>query len=289
MKLGLALPMFTDDARRPLEHAARAQRLGFDGVFAADHLYPPSAPGRPSLEAFAVLSAVAALHARLHVGTLVARVSLRPPGILAKQAAALDRMSGGRAILALGTGDRHSEGEHETFSLPFPPMSERRIVLEETIVALRTLFRGEAWPGGARVPAMTGPLLPSGEPEVWVGGTTEAALGIAARTADGWNGWGLDGRAFAERAALLRELARGRPIAPSWGGIALVGEDAHDIERLRADRAARGLPMDVWSGTADQLRAFALELAGAGAAWAIFIAAGPADRMELVARTLLGP
>ena len=83
-------------------------KAGYDGVFAPDHLFPPGAPGGPALEPFAVLAAVAALHPDLHVGTLVTRASLRPAGLLAKQAAALDQMSGGQAILGLGAGDRKS-------------------------------------------------------------------------------------------------------------------------------------------------------------------------------------
>ena len=113
MNLWVSLPVFTADPSRPLAVAARAEELGFDGVFSPDHLfppvfYPPSGPGRPALESFTVLAAVSARHPTLHVGTLVARVTLRAPGLLAKQAAALDHMSGGRAILALGTGDRAS-------------------------------------------------------------------------------------------------------------------------------------------------------------------------------------
>ncbi len=142
MRLGVSLPVFTADPARPLEIAARAEELGFDAVFSPDHMfppvfYPPSGPDRPALEAFTTLSAVAARHPGLGVGTLVARVTLRPPGILAKQAAALDEMSGGRAILALGAGDRASVAEHERFGIPFPAVEQRLAMLEETVSALR--------------------------------------------------------------------------------------------------------------------------------------------------------
>ena len=170
MKLGLSLPMFTADVARPLAAAARAAVAGFDGVFAPDHLFPPGAPGRPALEPFSVLAAVAALHPELRVGTLVTRASLRPAGLLAKQAAGLDQMSVGRAILGLGAGDSVSMPEHQAFGIPFAPMAERVAILEETICALRALFGGEPWPGGAHVPAIAGPLLPPGDPEIWVGG-----------------------------------------------------------------------------------------------------------------------
>ena len=85
MNLGVSLPVFTSDPARPLAVAARAAELGFDGVFSPDHFfppvfYPPSGSGRPALESFTTLSAVSALHPGLHVGTLVARVTLRSPG-----------------------------------------------------------------------------------------------------------------------------------------------------------------------------------------------------------------
>lgn len=289
MKIGLALPVFSASARTPLEFAARAAHLGYDGLFAADHLFPPMGPASPSLEAFTTLSAVAARHPGMTVGTLVSRVTLRPAGLLAKQAAALDRMSEGHAVIALGTGDRISIPEHETFGYAFPPIAERRARLEETILALRELFAGRPWIGGERVPPIAGPLLPPpvrpGGPPLWVGGVADAAVDLAARVADGWNGWGLDADAFAARAERLRE--GDREVEATWGGIAVVGEDRDDLALLLDDRADRGLSAgDAWTGTADDLRTFADQLSAAGCTWAIFLPGGPADRLELIARTL---
>ena len=267
MKIGLALPVFSDSARKPLAFAARAAALGYDGLFAADHLFPPMGPASPSLEAFTTLSAVAARHPGMTVGTLVSRVMLRPAGMLAKQAAALDQMSEGNAVIALGTGDRISIPEHEAFGFAFPPIAERRARLEETILALRELFAGRAWIGGERVPAIPGPLLPPpvrpGGPPLWVGGVADAAVDLAARVADGWNGWGLDADGFAAKAERLRESDR--EVQATWGGIAVVGEDRDDLALLLDERADRGLSAgDAWTGTADDLRSFADRLAAAG-------------------------
>ena len=293
MNIGVSLPVFTDDPDRPLRVAARAAELGFDGVFSPDHFfppafYPPSGPDRPALEAFTLLSAIAARHPGLHVGTLVARVTLRPPGLLAKQAAALDRMSGGHGILGLGAGDAASRPEHEMYGFPFPAAAERVALLEETVRALRSLFDGAAWTGGTHVPALGGPLLPPGSPAVWVGGRSDAVLGVAARVADAWNGWGDDANGFAARVTRLHTLAEGRPVAATWGGIALVGEDRADLDRLLADRATRGLGVEgVWTGTADELVSFVGELGDAGATWFVVLPAGPADRLDVLADALL--
>jgi alkanesulfonate monooxygenase SsuD/methylene tetrahydromethanopterin reductase-like flavin-dependent oxidoreductase (luciferase family) len=291
VKLGISLPVFTADVSRPLEMADHCAELGVDGVFSPDHLfppvfYPPSGPDRPALEPFTLLAAVAARHPGMAVGTLVTRVTLRPAGLLAKQAAALDAMSGGRAILALGSGDRASLPEHETYGIPFPSVGDRLRLLEESVTAMRSLFEGRSWPGGDLVRPMTGPLAPAGAPELWVGGLSDRVLGIAARTADAWNGWGQDPEAFAASAGRLRELADGREVAPTWGGIALVGEDRAELDRLLAEREERGLPLDgLWSGTADELRTFAGRLEDAGAAWCIVLPVGPPDRLDLIART----
>ncbi len=231
-----------------------------------------------------MLSAVAALAPGLHVGTLVTRVSLRAPGILAKQAAALDAMSHGHAILGIGTGDRASAEEHERFGFPYPPAAERLGGLEETARALRALFGGQTWPGGTFVPAMRGPLLPPGEPAIWVGGLSDAVLDVAARVADAWNGWGLDLDGFAARAARLRELAEGRHVPPTWAGIALVGDDRADLDRLLDQRAERNLPLDgVWSGTADEWSRFIEALRAEGATWCVVLPAGPPDRLDVIA------
>jgi alkanesulfonate monooxygenase SsuD/methylene tetrahydromethanopterin reductase-like flavin-dependent oxidoreductase (luciferase family) len=294
VKLGVSLPVFTADPWRPLAVAARAAELGFDGVFSPDHFfppvfYPPSGPNRPALEAFTILSAAAALSPALHVGTLVARVTLRPPGLLAKQAAALDHLSGGKAILALGTGDSASKPEHEMYGFPYPSAADRVALLEETVGALRLLFDGGTWPGGTHVPELSGPLLPPASPQLWVGGRSDAVLGVAARVADAWNGWGEDVRGFATKAARLGELADGRAVSPTWGGIALVGEDAGDLERLRNERTAKGMSTDgVWTGTGDELRSFVDALGEAGATWFIVLPAGPSDRLDVIAAVLIG-
>jgi alkanesulfonate monooxygenase SsuD/methylene tetrahydromethanopterin reductase-like flavin-dependent oxidoreductase (luciferase family) len=290
LKLGVSLPVFSNDASRPLNMAVRAAELGFDGVFCPDHLLSPS-PGRsrgtPALEAFSVLAAVAARELGLYVGTLVARVGLRAPGLLAKQSAALDSMSLGRAIVGLGAGDSDSRPENEAFGIPFPPVSERVGLLEETALALRRLFEGKTWPAGRWVPAMNGPLLPAASPKIWVGGLSDAVVSVAARTADAWNGWGVDEATFAAKVELLKHEAGGRRVEATWAGIVLVGEDEGDLSALIDARVAAGLPVTgIWSGTAAQLRDFGIELSSSGASWLIALPVGPPDRIQLIADSL---
>ncbi len=297
MKIGLVLPLFSGDAERILTTARRAQELGFDAVFAFDHLFPPEAgPERPSLEAFTTLAAVAGACPDLRLGTLVARAGARPVGLLAKEAAAVDAMSGGRFVLGVGAGDAASEGEDRMLGAERLDRTGRLELLEETVFAVRALLRAERWPGGSRVPAMAGPLRPGpaalGGPPVWLGGGSEDIVRLAARVADGWNGWGLDGATFARRAALLSEEASeaGRTVEPTWAGFVLVGRDEAELATLRAERQRRAVPSrnEVWSGTADALTRFLLRLASEGATWAILLPGAPTEgRLELIASDVL--
>jgi alkanesulfonate monooxygenase SsuD/methylene tetrahydromethanopterin reductase-like flavin-dependent oxidoreductase (luciferase family) len=291
MKLGLSLPTFTDDVRRPMEAARRAAELGYDAVFAPDHFFPPGSPDGTSLDPYALLAAIASTTPGLGVGVLVTRAGLRPPGLVAKQAAALDQLCGGRAILGLGMGDANARAEHARLGLPFPGPDTRAGQLEETAAALRSLFRGEPWPGGAHVGPIAGPLLPPGAPEVWIGGRSERVLRVAARAGDAWNGWGLDAEGFEVRARTLGALAveAGRDpadVPPTWGGIALVGNERRELSRLEQERAAKGLPMEIWRGTVEDLRSFRRRLEAAGCVWFVCIAAGPADRASMIGEAL---
>ena len=81
-------------------------------------------------------------------------------------------------------------------------------------------------------------------------------------------------------------MAQGRTVSPTWGGIALVGRDAADLERLRAERRARGLSMDVWQGDGPAFRAFADRLRDMDCSWMVVLPVGGADRIEVVAEAL---
>jgi alkanesulfonate monooxygenase SsuD/methylene tetrahydromethanopterin reductase-like flavin-dependent oxidoreductase (luciferase family) len=291
MKMGLFLPAFTEDVHKPLVIAGRARGAGYDAVFSVDHYFPPGAPGRSSLEPFALLSAVAARNPGLGVGVLVTRPGMRAPGLLAKLGAALDHLSGGRAVLGLGVGDDAGRGEHEMVGIPFPPLGERIERLAETSLAIRDVADGRPWRGGRHVPPIEGPLAPSGRPSVWIGGTGERIVAAAAAAADGWNGWGLDAAGFEARARLLAHevAAAGRDpseVVPTWGGVVLVAEDRAELERLSERRDAADVPWSSWRGTVDDLRWFRDRLAASGCGWFVCLAAGPDDRPELIARTL---
>src|SRR5262245_20418898 len=182
--------MFSGDTEKVLAAARSAETLGFDGVFAFDHFFPPEGSAdRPALEAFSTLAAVAASTERVFIGTLVTRAVLRPPGLLAKLSATLDQISGGRMILGIGTGDSIDRSEHRAFGFPDLAPGPRRAHLAETVAAVKALFAGKAYEDGDHIPRLEGPLVPApvtdGGPPVWIAGRSEEIVRMAARMADG--------------------------------------------------------------------------------------------------------
>lgn len=294
-KVGLVLPMFSGDPAKVLEAARAAEELGFDGVFAFDHFFPPGAPtDRPSLEAFTTLAAVASVTSRVELGTLVTRAVLRPPGMLAKLTATLDVISGGRMVLGIGTGDPIDRPEHDAFGFPNLSVAERRAHLADTILAVKALFRGDPFEGTERVPPLRGPLEPppvrAGGPPVWVGAQADSVVRLAGSIADGWNGWGMPVEEFARKTGLMAEAAAsaGRDAEATWAGIVLLGEDDTDIERMLESRRHKGMLDGVsWTGTAVAFAEHLVSLHGAGATWTILVLAGPAGRRELIAEHVL--
>lgn len=295
IRVGVILPMFSGDPAKVVAAAESAEGLGFDGVFAFDHFFPPGAsPDRPSLEAFTTLGAVAARTERVALGTLVTRAVLRPAGLVAKMFATLDLVSGGRTILGLGTGDPIDRPEHHAFGFPDLSVRDRRAHLAETVVALKALFGGKAFEGGSFVPQLEGPLLPppvrDGGPPIWLGAQSDEVVRMAGRLADGWNGWALGPEEFRRKAQILYEEGgrAGRDTQATWAGIVLVAEDEAEARRLLAERERKGMADGVaWAGPAEAFGAYLRDLADAGATWAIVVLAGPPGRRELIAERVL--
>lgn len=117
LKIGLDLyPVATDwPAIRAV--ALRADALGYDSLWTWDHLYGHDDPAQPILEGWTTVAALAAVTAGPTVGLLVAANTFRHPAIVAKMAVTVDHVSGGRAVLGLGSGWRPRE--HFENGIPF--------------------------------------------------------------------------------------------------------------------------------------------------------------------------
>jgi probable F420-dependent oxidoreductase len=193
LKVGIQLPEVEREVRWPeLRDMARAaEDAGFDSIWVGDHLLylDPELPPRGPWEAWSVLAALAAITHRVELGPLVASVSFHNPAMLAKKAATVDEISGGRLILGLGAG--WNEAEYRAYGFPFDHRVDR---FEEAFAIVRGLLReGRVDFDGRYHRARDCILVPrpprEGGPPIMVGSTGARMLRLAAAHADAWNAW----------------------------------------------------------------------------------------------------
>jgi alkanesulfonate monooxygenase SsuD/methylene tetrahydromethanopterin reductase-like flavin-dependent oxidoreductase (luciferase family)/predicted kinase len=242
--------------------ALAAAEAGFSGIALMDHLIQIPQVGRawePIPEPWVTLGMLAGLDTDLRLGTLVTPATFRAPGVLAKTAATLDALSGGRAFCGVGAGwwDR----EHAGFGLPFPPAARRLDMLEAAIETLRALwqpgtreYRGER----VQLPETTCYPRPAAPIPIIVGGSGERrTLRIAARLGDGCN-LPADLAALDGKLAVLRSHCRqaGRDPAEvlvTVLDIPVIGTDrehvAELVERLRGRTGATAFARRHHAGT----------------------------------------
>jgi F420-dependent oxidoreductase-like protein len=124
---------------RWLAVADACERLGFEGLYSSDHyLSVMRARDRGSNDAWTILSGLAARTERIRLGTMVSPVTFRHPTVLAKVAATVDVISGGRVDLGMGAG--WWQDEHRTHGFPFPSTGERMQMLEEQLEIVHGLL-----------------------------------------------------------------------------------------------------------------------------------------------------
>ncbi|PSL00913.1 putative F420-dependent oxidoreductase [Murinocardiopsis flavida] len=247
-----------------------AERLGYAAAWLPDHLLPPVEYNDSYggvYEPLVTLSYLAAATSTLRLGTSVLVLPMRSPFVVAKQAATLDRLSGGRFTLGVGVGWDRTE-----FASVGSDFATRGARTDEAITLLRHLFRG----GGPFTGRYYGhdagafaPIPASGVP-IMVGGMSDRALRRAAEHADEWQGVGLAPAEFARHVGRLRELTD-RPLRVgariAWrGGAAELAErvaEVHAFAEAGADSVA------VWfgpeAGAHDRMAEFAEASRYAGA------------------------
>lgn len=184
-----------------------------DHVWLYDHLLPIFGPmDGPNMEAWTLLSALAARTARVRVGVCVTSNRFRPPALLAKIAATVDVVSGGRLDFGIGAGSRPghpiARREYEAHGLPFHDQAHAVAALDESLTAIRRLWtEDEPFDLDGEHVRLTGaignPKPVQAAPPILVGGRTKALLRVAARHADVWNVPGGDLPDAIERSALL--------------------------------------------------------------------------------------
>jgi probable F420-dependent oxidoreductase len=329
VRIGFALPQYdySVPGESPLrwetllEHAQRAESLGFDSLWLSDHLfldlakYHGTDERQGAFEPLVTLAALARVVTRPRLGTLVLCEALRQASVVAKALATLDRITGGRLDVGLGAG--WYEPEYDAVGLAFPPPRERLARLAEAVDIVRGLLPGGPLTYDGRYHRADGavnrpPALQEPHPPVFVGGKGDRLIQVAVEHADGWNTcWIMTPEAYRGRLDVLERSCEkiGRDPATMWrslGLYALCGENHADLER-RFARMRDVMPAGVVRGTLDEWREGRL-VGTVDEIWAqrdewerlgvetLIVGAGPLpfsvtapDDVELLAHALLTP
>lgn len=259
-------PSMNDPWAETLAIARHAEATGWDGVYYADHFMPNDADvSAPVGECWTTLAALAAAVPRIRIGPLVTGNTYRHPAVLAKMAATVDIISGGRLVLGLGAG--WQENEHRAYGIEFSTVGGRLSRLEEACHVITSLFGNSRTTFAGRHYQLTdAPLEPkpvqSPVPLLIGGGGEQRTLRIAARYANEWNAWGTP-EVLARKGQILdrycEDLGRDpRTIRRSAQALLVMTDDRSVIERVRAS----GRP--VLGGTGPELRALVEQYAEAG-------------------------
>ncbi len=198
------LPGRPPDPGRYRAVAELAEELGYDSIWAGEHL----SFHNPILDLGVALATFAAVTERIALGAGVVLLPLRHPSLVAKQAASLDYVSGGRLLLGLGVGGE-GPGDFEAAGVP---IGERGARADEGIVALRRLLTERPASFAGRFYRFDGvsiepaPASPAGPP-LLVGGRSDAALRRAGALGDGWLPYMVSARRYAAGVTAVREHA----------------------------------------------------------------------------------
>jgi probable F420-dependent oxidoreductase len=282
--------LFGDDLAAVVELGREADAAGIDQLALPDHLaigpridrYPygrfPGPPDAPWLEPLTTLAAIAGVTRRIRLATGVLIAPLRPALLLAKTAATLDVLSGGRLDLGVGTG-----WQREEFDAAGVPFRGRTARMDDVLRACRVLWRDAPASFRSETVAFDGvrclphPIQPGGPP-IWIGGgPTEGNLARLAEYGAGWMPIGLDDDAFRDGLARARDAfaAAGRDpailgvraaLAPVRGADGHVDVDASlaGLPRLRERGATlASVPLPAFVASAAEAPAFLERLARA--------------------------
>ena len=227
--------------------AQAAEDLGYESLCRSDHLTGLGGESkRPSLETWVSLTALATRTRRIRFGPMVSPLTFYHPAILAKMAAAIDNLAGGRFDLGIGAG--WNEHEHTMYGVPFPPLKERLDRLECGARVIRALEAPEPitldQPYYPLEKAESYPRPPRGRIRVVIGGRGEKrTLRIVAELADEWNVTCLDVEGYRAKRQVLAEHCRAVKRDPDTIARSLMvplalGRDAAEVARRVANARA---------------------------------------------------
>ena len=214
MKLGICIPNHwgVEDVRSIFSLATMAEEMGFDSIWVSEHVFNAGPVhqrlgGRPYYDPLAILSYVAAITTRIGLGTSVLVLPYHNPIRLAKTAATLDVMSGGRLILGVGVGALEQE-----LNALGARLAERGAIGDEAIAIMKELWTQEDPTYQGRYHSFSGMKFspkPIQKPHIplLVGGNSPGAIRRAARHGNGWHPTALPPAELTRKIEYLREQA----------------------------------------------------------------------------------
>jgi probable F420-dependent oxidoreductase len=191
LRVGVQLPEVEREVRWPeyVSMARAAEEAGFDSIWVGDH-YLYRGDGRPERgpwEAWTLLAGLAAVTERIRLGPLVACLNFHEPVVLAKMAATVDELSGGRLVLGMGAG--WNRVEFDALGISYANRASR---FEEAFEIVRRLLAGERVSFAGRWHRADDAVLlprPARRPALMIGSTGERVLSTALPHVDAWNTW----------------------------------------------------------------------------------------------------
>ena len=211
-KIGVQLPEVERFVPWPelIAMAQAAEAVGFDSIWLGDHLLYdlPDGSVRGPWEVWTSLAAIAVVTTRVEIGPLVASIGFHEPAMLAKQAATVDAISGGRLVVGLGAG--WNEREYRAFGFAYDQRVSR---FEEAFEIIRRLLAGEVVDYSGRfynvARSQIDPISRPGGPPLMLGSTAPRMMSIALPHVQSWTVWwsryGNTGEGFAREAARVAE------------------------------------------------------------------------------------
>lgn len=221
------------------------EKLGYDSVWLPDHLIV----GRKGAvwECWTMLSALASITKKIRLGTLTLCNLCRHPQVLAKQAATLDVISGGRLEFGYGAGSL--KAEHIAYGLPFPKASFRIAWMKEAVEMIKRLWTEESVSYRGRYYRLRNAIcepkpLQKPHPPIWIGGYGDKLIRAAAEVADGWN-WALSLEVMRDRINALErycdEIGRNfKEIKKSWDSWVITAPSKKRVE-MKIQRLKLGI------------------------------------------------
>jgi F420-dependent oxidoreductase-like protein len=253
-----------NDVRTIVRHC---DETGWDGAYFADHFMPDDPEGRPldgpMLECWAVLSALAAETDHLRLGSLVVGNLYRHPAVVAKAAATIDQISGGRFVLGLGAGWQRNE--HAAYGIDLLDVRSRLDHFEEACAIVNSLLRQKRTTlSGAGYRITDAPCDPKPVQQrlpLLVGGSGEKrTMRIAAVHADEWNTWGSP-EDFARRTPIFQAHCAAvdrdpGSIARSTQALVYLSTDEKWLAPLRQETSGRARLLGTPAEMVEQIAAY---------------------------------